>query len=170
MRSYTTKQGARDRALLTGLLANNKKTDTFIAKGVKTTVADMIDVLKARAVNAEAVAATESAYHAAVQKQRAEVAATEALVQRLIDHLVNTLTDDELGRYGLAPPKQRVPPTLEERLVAKAKSLATRAASGPTAKQRKLAETKKELAQLVGNDDGAPAPASPPEPAKPNAA
>jgi hypothetical protein len=154
---------------LTGLLAD-KKTDTFNLRGVKTTAAEMAALLKTRETNAEAVAATAEAYHAAVQKHRTHVAATEEQVTLLVDCLIATRSEEELGKYGLAPPKKR-PRTPEAQLVSKVKRLATRVAAGPTARQRKLADTKKELAQIVGNDDGASAPPSPPpDPAKPNAA
>ena len=114
---------------------------SFPVGGAIMTYAEFLRAMQPIVDMANAVLTSKSAWQTAVQAERAKAAQTKiflAAVRQAIYVLFGN-NPDALADFGLVPKKVRVPLTAAARVVASAKSAATRKARGTSGKKAKLA-------------------------------
>jgi hypothetical protein len=126
-------QTAADQSLIDGFTKHAATLITLLVGGSTVKTSDLVTVLQARIAAIKAAIAAKAALMAAVAAMRAEMANTATLVSRARQALRVAFAGqaDQLGDFGLQPPKVRTPPTAEQKAQAAAKALATRKANRP---------------------------------------
>ena len=128
-------QTAADQSLIDGFTKHAATLLTMLVGGSTVKTSDLVTVLQARIAVIKAAIAAKAALMAAVAAMNAELAKTAALVSGARQALKVAFAGqaDQLGDFGLQPPKVRTPPTAEAKALAAAKALATRRANHPNA-------------------------------------
>ncbi|HEY3821429.1 MAG TPA: hypothetical protein VGL81_29885 [Polyangiaceae bacterium] len=136
-------QLANDQSLIDGFTKHAATLLTLLVGGSTVKTTDLIIVLQARMAAIKAAVAAKAAAMAAVAAMHAELAKTAALVAGVRQALKIAFAGqaDQLGDFGLQPPKVRTPLTAEEKAQAAAKALATRQANHPNAGKKSMKTT-----------------------------
>ncbi|HEX8794250.1 MAG TPA: hypothetical protein VF765_25075 [Polyangiaceae bacterium] len=152
-------QMAADQAMIDGLTKHAATLLTLLVGGSTVKTSDLVLVLQARIAAIKAAIAAKAALMAAVAAMRDEIAKTAALVSGARQALKVAFAGqaDQLGDFGLKPPKVRTPLTAEQKAEAAAKAKATREANHPNAGKK----GKKAPAAPAAPTGEPPAPASP---------
>jgi hypothetical protein len=166
-------------ALATKLIAGAKKRFTNGSQklplgGVERTVDEVTTLLQSFVDNRVAVETAKAATSAKVAVEDAQAPSLLAVMTAFVAFVRLTFGKqaDALADFGLAPPKARVPMTAEQKAVAAAKRVATRAARGTTSKKAKKTVKGNVTAKLVVTPGTPPAtspPVAPPAPVAPAA-
>ena len=157
-------QMAADQAMVDGFTKHAATLLTLLVGGNTVKTSDLITVLQARIVAIKGAIAAKAAAMAAVAAMRDELAKSAVLVSGARQALKVAFAGqaDQLGDFGLKPPKVRTPLTAEQKAAATAKARATRAANHPNAgKKGKVATAAAAPAAPAGEP---PAPAASPAP------
>jgi hypothetical protein len=128
-------QMAADQSLIDGLTKHAATLVTLLVGGSTLKTSDLVTVLQARIAAIKGAIAAKAALMAAVAAMNAELAETAALVSGARQALKVGFSGqaDQLGDFGLQPPKARTPLTAEEKAQVAAKAAATRKANHPNA-------------------------------------
>jgi hypothetical protein len=161
-------QLADDQSLIDGFTKHAATLLSLLVGGSTVKTSDLVIVLQARMAAIKAAIAAKAAAMAAVAAMHAELAKTAALIAGTRQALKVAFAGqaDQLGDFGLQPPKVRTPPTAEEKAQAAAKALATRQANHPNA-GKKSKKTTAAAASAAATAAPAGAPAAPAAPAAP---
>jgi len=161
-------QTAADQSLIDGLTKHAATLLTLLVGGSTVKTSDLVTVLQARIGAIKAAIAAKAAAMAAVAAMNAEIAKTAVLVSGARQALKVAFAGqaDQLGDFGLQPPKVRTPLTAEQKAEAAAKAVATRKANHPNAgKKSKVTPVVAAPAAAPAAPAGAqPAPAAPAAP------
>jgi hypothetical protein len=161
-------QTAADQSLIDGFTKHAATLLTLLVGGSTVKTSDLVTVLQARIAVIKAAIAAKAALMAAVAAMNAEMAKTAVLVSGARQALKVAFAGqaDQLGDFGLQPPKVRTPPSAEAKAQAAAKALATRQANHPNA-GKKSKVTPVAAAPAAAPVAPAEAPSAPAAPAAP---
>jgi hypothetical protein len=128
-------QIAADQSMIEGFTLNAATLLTLLVGGSTVKTSDLVTVLQARINAIKAAVSAKAAAMAAVAAMHAELAKTAVLVSGARQALKVAYAGqaDQLGQFGLQPPKVRTPLTADEKAEAAAKAKATRKANHPNA-------------------------------------
>ena len=161
-------QTADDQAMIEGLIKHAATLVTLLVAGSTVKTSDLVTVLQARIAAIKNAMAAKAAAMVAVAEMNAELAKTAALVSGSRQALKIAFAGqaDQLGDFGLEPPKARTPLTADEKAAAAAKAKATRKANHPNAgkKSKKTTVDAAPAAAPVAPAGAQPAPAAPAAP------
>jgi len=161
-------QTAADQSLIDGFTKHAATLITLLVGGSTVKTIDLVTVLQARIAVIKAAIAAKAAFMAAVAAMNAEIAKTAVLVSGARQALKVAFAGqaDQLGDFGLQPPKVRTPLTADEKAASAAKAKATRAANHPNAgKKSKVTPVAAAPAAAPAAPAGVqPAPAAPAAP------
>ena len=126
-------QMASDQSMVEGLVKHAATLLTLAVGGGTMKASDLVVVLQARIAAIKAAIAARAALMAAVAAEHAEIAKTAVMISgaRQALKIMFAGQPDQLGDFGVAPPKPRKPLTAEQKALAKAKAAATRKANHP---------------------------------------
>jgi hypothetical protein len=161
-------QMAADQSMIDGLTKHAATLVTLLVAGSTVKTSDLVTLLQARIAAVKAAIAAKAALMTAVAAMNAELVKTAAQVSGARQALKVAFAGqaDQLGDFGLEPPKVRTPLTAEEKAAAAAKATATRKANHPNAGKKSKGTT---VAAAPAAAPAAPAgePSAPAAPAAP---